>query len=245
MNTNSKPAAGKAANVAIAARPSVRETVCLTVAIGGWFLAVGMAWWTVSAYEFRHERAEREAVLGRWPTGSSLTLASDRPTLLFFMHPKCPCTRAALVELKRLWLVAQQRPSKDTPRLIVVATVPTDAGDDWFTTDTMERARALAGAEVVIDRDGQEAMKFGVATSSKVKWFDRAGHCLYSGGITASRGHEGANAGADSLARLLEGATETVTGLPAFGCRLCLPNEKQRAAGESAEAVGLPDNSKN
>jgi hypothetical protein len=186
-------------------------------------MAIGLGWWTVSAYEFVHEPATMAKVLGRWPRGTNLTLASHRPTMLFFMHPKCPCTRASVAELERLWFAARERGAVQAPALIVVVTVPAEADDEWIASDTVERVRALTGATVFIDRVGQEARRFGAATSGTVKWFDAAGQCLYSGGITVSRGHEGANVGGDALEGLLRGGTSPVYGLPPFGCRLCLP----------------------
>jgi hypothetical protein len=195
----------------------------LVLAIAAWVVAIGFGWWTVAAYEFRHEPAEMAVMFGRWPVGSALTLAADRPTMLFFMHPKCPCTRASLAELERLWFVQQQRDAKRAPKLVIVVTAPADAAVEWIASDTVVRARALEGALFCIDRDGHEARRFGAATSGMVKWFDRAGTCLYSGGITASRGHEGDNAGREGVESLLAGVTHPVPGLPAFGCRLCLP----------------------
>jgi hypothetical protein len=200
-----------------------RRNTWLVLAIAAWLAAIGFGWWTVSAYEFRHEPAAMAETFGRWPVGSKLTLADDRPTMLYFMHPKCPCTRASLAELERLWFVQQQHGAKRGPKLVIVVTAPADATVDWIASDTVVRARALEGALFCIDREGYEARRFGAATSGMVKWFDRAGTCLYSGGITASRGHEGNNVGREAVESLLAGATQPVVGLPAFGCRLCLP----------------------
>jgi hypothetical protein len=107
--------------------------------------------------------------------------------------------------------------------LVIDVTVPADADDEWLMSDTMQRAKALAGATVFVDRGGVEARRFGAATSGTVKWFDSAGQCLYSGGVTVSRGHEGSNIGSDAIDGLLRGGTAPVYGLPPFGCRLCLP----------------------
>jgi hypothetical protein len=55
----------------------------------------------------------------------------------------------------------------------------------------------------VADPDGEEAQRFGAATSGHVLLFDPAGELRFSGGITASRGHVGDNDGCDRLIRLL------------------------------------------
>jgi hypothetical protein len=223
MNADSIPATS--AKPADRARVLTKSagTAWLTLAIVAWASAVGFGWWTVSAYEFNHEPEEFERALGGWPMESRLTLAADRPTMVYFIHPKCPCTRASLAELEQLWFLQHRRGAERAPKLIVVVTIPEDAKDEWLTTDTVARARALEGALFAIDRNGEEAFRFGAATSGLVKWFDRSGRCLYSGGITASRGHEGGNVGRDLLESLMQGAAEAATGLPAFGCRLCLP----------------------
>src|SRR5688572_4384291 len=38
----------------------------------------------------------------RWPAGSQLEQDPKRPTLLMFVHPRCPCSRASLDELGKL-----------------------------------------------------------------------------------------------------------------------------------------------
>src|SRR5713101_1730239 len=37
-----------------------------------------------------------------WPATCRLSLDCNRPTLLMFAHPRCPCTRASLGELELL-----------------------------------------------------------------------------------------------------------------------------------------------
>jgi hypothetical protein len=205
-----------------------RGSVCLGLAIAGWATAIGACWWKLAAYEFRLDAGPTAAVLAHWPSDTNLSRSAGRPAVLFFMHPKCPCTRASIAELERL-LVLDQR-GRHSPQLTVVVTVPANAAEDWLTTETVERARALANASIVIDRGGAEARRFGVATSGSVMWFDVKGRRLYAGGITASRGHEGDNAGRDALVGLLRGSREPAFGVPALGCRLCLPSSNNTAA---------------
>src|SRR4051812_44154376 len=44
-----------------------------------------------------------------WPRGSRIPLATDRPTLVLFAHPKCPCTRATIGELAAVMTHARDR----------------------------------------------------------------------------------------------------------------------------------------
>lgn len=37
--------------------------------------------------------------VSRWPSGSTLSLNKDSPTLVMIAHPRCACTRASLEEL--------------------------------------------------------------------------------------------------------------------------------------------------
>src|SRR5262245_58122391 len=37
-----------------------------------------------------------------WPANDQIPLAKDRDTLVFFAHPKCPCTSASFGELEKL-----------------------------------------------------------------------------------------------------------------------------------------------
>src|SRR5262245_47226030 len=69
-----------------------------------WMTAVAICWGALLNYEFRGEWP-LEAASFHWPAGAQIRLAGDRPTILFFMHPKCPCTRASLAELERLWVL--------------------------------------------------------------------------------------------------------------------------------------------
>jgi hypothetical protein len=109
---------------------------------------------------------------------------------------------------------------------VVDATIPKDGGDNWLDTDTLNRAKNLPNVTVVADRSGIEAAAFGATTSGFVMLFDQRGTCQYAGGVTESRGHEGDNSGLDVLQQILCNEIHSAEGLPAFGCRLCLPDSK-------------------
>lgn len=201
---------------------ALRRKLWLPLAILAWAGAVGISWRMILDYGLKGEQVRPEATSLQWPSDTSLAIAPSRPTVLFFVHPKCPCTRASLAELERLW-VLRDAVANHSPQLIVVVTVPPGASSDWLTTRTVERASNLSGATLAIDPEGREAQRFGASTSGTVMWFDAAGECRYAGGLTASRGHEGDNLGRASLERLLCGATKPVGSIPALGCKLCLP----------------------
>ena len=158
--------------------------------------------------------------------------------MLLFLHPKCPCSRATLHELERLLTSIGEQASR-TLDLIVVATVPETVDDSWLNTDTVEQAKRLVNARLFIDRGGNEAARFGAATSGLVIFFNVAGSRQYAGGVTVARGHEGASVGGVYLTEILRGESAIAREMPAFGCRLCLPEQgRGREIANQARQVG-------
>jgi hypothetical protein len=83
--------------------------------------------------------------------------------------------------------------------------------------------RGLADApdiKVWPDRGGDLARQFGVLTSGHVLLYDSSGRLIYSGGITASRGHRGGNLGKSALWAAILGAPSDRGSIPVFGCPL-------------------------
>jgi hypothetical protein len=151
----------------------------------------------------------------RWPAGTSLTRAADRPTLIFFAHPQCSCTRASLGELAEILARATQR-----PRTHVVFLKPFGVARDWEKTDLWRTATSLPGVHVISDREGLEATRFGVMTSGQTMLYDKSGDVLFSGGITGARGHAGDNPGRASILALLDHGTTGFSWTSVFGCPL-------------------------
>jgi len=159
----------------------------------------------------------------RWPASTALIRADHGNTLTLFLHPKCPCSRASIAELEKLFGYLQQR-GTTLPTTYVVATLPESESTGWLDTQTVHRAAKLPGAQVLPDRGGREASRFGAVTSGTVMVFDATGRRLYAGGITPARGMEGDNAGHDAIQSILEGRETSVSNTPVFGCVLCLPH---------------------
>lgn len=80
---------------------------------------------------------------------------------------------------------------------------PEGVSSGWEQTDSWRMAAALPGVTVVRDDSGREALRFGAATSGQTLLYDADGALLFSGGITAARGHAGDNAGRSELVSLL------------------------------------------
>jgi hypothetical protein len=78
----------------------------------------------------------------------------------------------------------------------------------------------IPGVTVHLDDAGREARLFASMTSGETLLFDAEGRLKFHGGITASRGHSGDNAGRDALEALLRGQASQQVITPVFGCSL-------------------------
>lgn len=165
-----------------------------------------------------------------WPAGSRARLDNTRPTLLMFAHPRCPCTRASIGELEQIVAGAPR-----AGNLQIFFRAPAEPGDDWTRTDLWEQAEAIPGAKICADPNGNEATRFGVKTSGHVLVFGTDGKLLFSGGITAARGHAGENPGRSAVSALLSGGVARAPGHSVFGCELFEPSQRC-AIGETCPA---------
>jgi hypothetical protein len=134
----------------------------------------------------------------RFPTHGALTLAAHGPTLILFAHPRCPCTRASLAELRR---VLSPFTGKVAAHVVFFHADPDSGG--FAATDTYKLAQSIPGVVVSLDPDGRDAERFGVTTSGHVVLYGDNGQLLFSGGITPARGHEGDSPGRQRLSELL------------------------------------------
>jgi hypothetical protein len=159
----------------------------------------------------------------RWPAASSIVLSQELPTLLIFAHPHCPCTRATIAELGELMTHNQGRVDAR-----VYFFQPMDQPRDWSQTDLYQAAAAIPGVTVEFDPDNVEANRFGAKTSGYALLFDRGGRLLFSGGITAARGHVGDNEGRDAIETLLAGGRPEAENTLVFGCPLSDPDESSK-----------------
>ena len=129
-------------------------------------------------------------------------------------HPRCPCTRASINELAQL--LAQIHEEVNT----YVLFLKPEQRPDWGETDLQRAAAAIPGVTVLSDRDGAEAQLFGAETSGHTMLFDAKGRLLFSGGITASRGHAGSNPGENAIVSLINGQSAERSTTLVFGCSL-------------------------
>lgn len=184
-------------------------------------LPAGLAWVAAVAcgavwmldYQFRPGAAGAPAP--SWPAASGIRRGRDGAQLVMVVHPRCPCTRASLAELEH---VLARAPRSLSATLLFYR--PREFAPGWEQSDLWRRAAAMPGVSVLADPEGREAQRFGAVTSGHVLLFDRAGHRLFSGGITGSRGHVGENSGCESVIRLLTGGGAARRQTTVFGCSI-------------------------
>jgi hypothetical protein len=152
-----------------------------------------------------------------WPTSSGIERSTDRPTLVMFAHPRCPCTRSSLKELAK---IVARCPGAVSP--CVVFFRPSSADKSWERTDQWHAAAAMPRVRVMTDIDGVEARHFQAFTSGQTLLYSAEGELLFSGGITLARGHEGDNAGRLAIESLLTSSTAEVRQTPVFGCPILI-----------------------
>lgn len=175
--------------------------------VTGWSLALASGLAILYDYEFHPGAAA--APPRSWPAASRLRLPAQQSSLLMFVHPHCPCTRASIGELERLLPALA-----DSVSVRIVVFSPIDATPGWHRSTLWDACRQLPGVEVVLDRNSSETERFGVTTSGHVLLYDDSGALQFSGGLTASRGHAGPALGQSQLvARLQPGERSVLSGV--------------------------------
>ena len=159
---------------------------------------------------------------GQWPVESRIVLDAQKPTLLMFAHPRCPCTRASIRELEQVVSDCQGRVNAQ-----VWFIKPAGTASDWTNTDLWRSAAAIPGVTVHVDENGVETRRFQDETSGQTVLYAPSGTLLFRGGITIARGHEGDNAGVDTIECLLrdnwllrKDSPPAEVNTPVFGCAL-------------------------
>jgi hypothetical protein len=151
-----------------------------------------------------------------WPQHDDSIASVQRPKLVMFLHPRCPCSRASLAELAAL--MAECGEHVDAEASFVR---PAEFSAGWEETDLWRAAKSIPGVKVDVDAGGHQAVRFGTATSGTVLLYDREGRLLFNGGITGSRGHVGPNAARALLtAMLLHSEDHQTRQTPVYGCPL-------------------------
>jgi hypothetical protein len=184
-----------------------------TVFCAGWVVALVLSGRVLLSYE--STPGQVGSVPGAWPRTSRIPPPADRAVLIMLAHPRCPCTRASMAELKKIMTHVQGKLAA-----YVLFLKPTESGPDWDDTSLWRTAEGIPGVKVVSDIDGAEAQRFGAKTSGHTLLFSRDGRLLFNGGITELRGHEGDNVGEDAIISIVNKNFGGRDRTSVFGCSL-------------------------
>jgi len=183
----------------------VLSCLWLCLAIGG----------TVALAAYGARAGESGAPPALWPRNTHIHPAGTHPTILLFLHPRCPCSRSTIRELQRS-LAGASVPFA----LHLIVFSPGSERAEWSNTGVVRDAACLPGATVLFDQDGEETARFGVRTSGHILVYSDRGRLVFSGGVTQGRGHEGDNAGMDAVWGVVHGKAPSVCDTAVYGCSI-------------------------
>ena len=104
--------------------------------------------------------------------------------------------------------------------IYVLFSAPRSMGEGWARSELWNDAAAIPRVHVLADQDGREVRRFRACTSGQTLLYDSGGHLVFNGGITAARGHLGANDGMDAVESMLKYGIAKHHTAPVFGCSL-------------------------
>lgn len=193
------------------------KLVATLVVSAAWLFGIVLCFALVEKFENTSGRALAKHTSGppeQWPVGSAIPFKG--PTLLMFVHPKCPCTRASLAELSS---IAPKLKGINT-YLVELSPEATSVGEK-SRKDAAPAQSAGNGSNILsyIDEAGWEAATFGATTSGETLFYRADGKLLFSGGITRARGLEGDNPYLEKLSAAIRG-DKTSCSTPVYGCAL-------------------------
>jgi len=178
-----------------------------------WLIAAGWAMKKIETYKMTPGQKASPSFL--WPTESEIPRNAHHATLVLFIHPHCPCTRATVSELARLMTTLRGRLSAS-----VLFIQPHPFSEEWVKTDLWTEVRRIPGVQTFVDRNGKEAQLFGSYTSGQVFVYAPDGRLMFNGGITPSRGHEGDNLGVRRIISWVQTGHADQAQSAVFGCAL-------------------------
>ncbi len=189
-----------------------RQRLLVCSAIFLWVAAISLG--ARELLHYSQTPGKLEVTPEMWPPAGGDRIA-DRPSLVLFLHPECPCSRATVRELTRVLT--------RTPRNLNLLVYFLQLDDENWSAENSTLWRSVAripGAKLARDSGGKLAKHFGAHTSGTVLLYDKEGRLRFRGGITGSRGQEGNNASAEALlASFREDKIQPVS-TNVFGCSL-------------------------
>lgn len=137
--------------------------------------------------------------------------------MIMFVHPKCPCTRASIAELRNLM------EGNSDLKATVYCYRPSSEKAGWEKSEIWKEAQKIDNVTLVVDVDGAKAGVYRIVTSGQVLLYDVNENLVFSGGITGARGHVGENVGESMIDEIVSNPDTPVAkslSAPVFGCRI-------------------------
>lgn len=182
-----------------------------------WAVAIVSGIGLMFAYDYQARPTDSARAKIESEADGVLSPIAGRSTLLFFAHPKCPCTRASVEELAKLM--------SECPEIVAygVVVIPSGVGADFGRGAAVDALKGVPNIRIIEDKGSLLANKYNAHTSGQTLFYDREGKLVFNGGITFARGHVGDNQGRTkivSLAKHTPGFTDKAQSTPVFGCGL-------------------------
>lgn len=172
-----------------------KSKLSIAIACLLWAISIGVGLYLLMHHEIT-PGAPPKAPPFKFPKDSKLKLSSDKDTLVMFVHPQCPCTKASLKQLAPLSL-------KQDLSIKLVHYKPSIMPDGWKEEWQLDDWTKQKTVQVIEDKDGLEAKRFDAKTSGQTFLFAPSGTLLFHGGITVARGVTGESEGFNSLTQAL------------------------------------------
>lgn len=190
-----------------------------------WLGAIVASFYFLGVYE--NSPGKLGTIPPKWLKTSQIAITRQKPTLLVFLHPRCPCSQATLGALE---IIISR--SLNPCEIVVVFYTPKDAKKNWYQTHLFYKTQKISQflqenelsttLRIYTDQEAEEAMKFGVKISGTVLLYDKTHALRFHGGITVSRGHfdSGDNFGVNAIVDILANKPNKMIQTPVFGCSI-------------------------
>ena len=178
-----------------------------------WAFSIGLGLYLLMKHELSPGKPAKPPV--NWPKDSNLKLSTDKDTLVMFVHPQCPCTRASLEQLTPLTKM-------ENLAIQILIFSPKIKPKDWSEKTCSDLNLSQKSVSMVPDYDGLEARRFQSKTSGQALLYDSKGRLIFTGGITGARGKTGNNPGLIELCSAIREHNNSgkVRETLVFGCSL-------------------------
>lgn len=182
-----------------------------------WACLIGLCYYALIAYSAVSGTQVHDEDSKNWSQiqTNTLTRHKGRFTLVTFIHPHCPCSRASLNELNKI--MTRTHHNMDCQ---IVFLKPSEFGANWEKSDFWQMSSEIPNSDRISDVDGLVAKSFDAFTSGQTFLYDPDGKLVFSGGITPARGHEGDSPGGIAIENLSSMKKATTSCSQVFGCPL-------------------------